>query len=66
MDDDVFHLFKEAPVGQVWVCTACGKTSKDRGGNHAISRGWDESCMLNAVLCYEKKTDEGTWRAVPE
>ena len=58
-----------APAGQVWVCTACGKTSRtnfgfvddgtQRGCHLACNRsrvadpGWDESCMLNAVLCYE-------------
>jgi hypothetical protein len=39
--------------GYVWVCGACGKTSRDRYGHERISRGWDESCMLNAVLCLE-------------
>lgn len=42
-----------APAGQVWVCGACGKRSRDQYGYQAISRGWDESCMLNAVLCLE-------------
>jgi hypothetical protein len=32
----------------------CGKRSKDRHGNRAISRGWDVSCMLNAILVLEK------------
>lgn len=36
----------------VWVCTACGKTSPDRYGNHADTmRGWDASCFLHAVEC---------------
>jgi transposase-like protein len=58
----------EAPAGQVFVCSACGKRSKDRYGYRAIDAGWDESCMLNAVLCYvtKKFTDAGvlTWHAV--
>lgn len=41
-----------APEGQIWVCAACGKTTKD---NHGNERGWDESCMLNAVLCHEQQ-----------
>jgi len=41
-----------APEGMVWVCGACGKTTKDKYGNE---RGWDESCMLNAILCEESK-----------
>lgn len=36
----------------IWVCLACGKRSADRYGEHAVNRGWDESCMLNAALCY--------------
>ena len=43
-----------APEGQVFVCGACGKRSKDRYGDQAISYGWDESCMMWAVLCYEQ------------
>jgi len=45
-----------APEGQVFVCGACGKTSNDRYGDP--SSGWDESCMLNAVLCYADRRDE--------
>jgi hypothetical protein len=33
---------------EVWVCLACGKRSNDRYGYDPISRGWDESCMLNS------------------
>lgn len=42
-----------APAGRIWVCGACGKTALDKYGE---DRGWDESCMLNAVLCYENKS----------
>lgn len=42
-----------APAGQLWVCSACGKRSRDRYGDAALDRGWDESCMLHAVLCDE-------------
>lgn len=38
---------QHAPDGFVWVCHACGKTTKDRYGS---DRGWDESCMLNSAL----------------
>lgn len=44
---------KFAPAGTVFVCAACGKTSDNLYGEGA--RGWDESCMLNAVLCDEKR-----------
>lgn len=44
-----------APVGQIWVCTACGKQSRDRHGEQAVSKWWDVSCMLNSILCYEDK-----------
>ncbi len=41
---------------QRWVCTACGKTSSTRYGFDSEQRqvadpGWDESCMLHAMLC---------------
>lgn len=45
---------RRAPPGAIWVCGACGKTAEDQYGiigDH--SRGWDESCMLNAVLVKE-------------
>ena len=38
-----------ADEDKVFVCQACGKMSKDRYGDHKISRGWDESCMLYAI-----------------
>lgn len=41
-----------APADGIWVCAACGKTAEDRYGQKGVhSYGWDESCMLNAVLC---------------
>ena len=41
-----------APDDGIWVCAACGKTATDRYGiEGAHSSMWDESCMLNAVLC---------------
>ena len=55
-----------APAGQIFVCGACGKTSKNIYGedpNNPFS--WDESCMLNAVLCYEdRRDDNGLYIAV--
>jgi transposase len=42
-----------APVGQVWVCSCCGKRSRDRRGHQKIDPGWDSSCMTHAVLCYD-------------
>jgi hypothetical protein len=53
-----------APEGHMFVCTACGKTSTTRYGiDGERSRGWDESCMLNAVLCRpctpEEESDTG-------
>lgn len=38
-----------APEGQVFVCSACGKKSKKLLGDEPC----DESCMVNATLCYE-------------
>lgn len=46
--------------GSIWVCGACGKTSQDRYGIEGErDHGWDESCMLNATLCY----DDSLWRS---
>ena len=46
-----------AGSGQVFVCSACGKRSRDKYGYQKIDSGWDESCMLNAILCDEKTGD---------
>lgn len=60
---------KTAPDGQIYVCGACGKTSKTRTGWSSDDElfvgqhGWDASCFLNAVLCYETKIDD-VWVAV--
>ena len=46
-----------APEGMIWVCDACGKTARDRYGivgEH--SHGWDESCMMHAVLIEDPRT----------
>ena len=53
-----------APEGQVFVCGACGKRSRDRYGDQKIDRGWDESCMLNSFLCYEDKLELREGRVV--
>jgi len=44
----------KAKKGEVFVCSACGKRSKDKYGDNMIDRGWDVSCMMNSVLCDEK------------
>lgn len=49
----------EAPAGQVYVCGACGKSNKNR-----VYVG-DESCFMNATLCYADKVD-GVWKAVED
>lgn len=59
-----------APEGQIWRCGACGRLSRDRYGNQALSASWDESCFMNAVLCYYPPEAEITerygseWKAV--
>ena len=58
-------LNQQAGPGQVYVCSACGKTSDDKYGDGKHSYGWDESCMMHAVLCHEQKVD-GVWQAVQE
>lgn len=69
------------PDDQIWVCCRCGKRSRtrygfiddgsSRGGDHlpdgsrVAQPGWDESCTMNAVLCYVARAPDGAWRAVP-
>lgn len=48
-----------AAPGTTWVCAACGKTSRTRYG--LDEAGWDEACMMNAVLCH---TGGPPWHAV--
>ena len=48
-----------APEGQIYVCMACGKTSKtkygyDKQDKDVAMYGWDVSCMLNSRLIPEK------------
>lgn len=50
-----------APLGKLWVCTACGKTTRDSYGSE---KGWDESCMLNSVLVEESRLVYGGGRVV--
>lgn len=47
-----------APEGKVWMCGACRKKSRDLYGNQALDYGWDESCVLNAVLVDCETDDE--------
>lgn len=47
-----------APDGQIWECRACGKKSRDRFGNYALNRGWDEACVMNARLVPYPLSDE--------
>ena len=41
----------KAPAGKIYVCLACGKTSKTMNGDReAVRRGWDVSCVVNCDL----------------
>ncbi len=42
-----------AGPGEVFVCSACGRRSKDRNGEQKIHSGWDTSCRTHAVKCRE-------------
>lgn len=44
-----------APEGHIWVCLACGKTSKTKYGftsddKSCCDLGWDASCVLNSQM----------------
>lgn len=52
-----------APEGHIWVCMACGKTSKtkygfDQDNNRVAMRGWDVSCAINSQLFPESHIAE--------
>lgn len=49
---------KTAPKGQVYICLACAKRSKDKYGDKAIDYGWDVSCVLNCELMPEKEAND--------
>jgi len=53
LDERRFMSNHEAPQGQIYICGACGKRSRDVYGSNKIDRGWDASCMMNSVLVYE-------------
>lgn len=58
-------LDRMAPPGTIWVCGACGKTAEDRYGIEGEkSRGWDESCMMNAVLCMKDSLEYDGGRVI--
>lgn len=45
---------------KTWLCTACGKKSRTKYGFdinsiNVCDRGWDSSCMLNAILIKKEK-----------
>jgi hypothetical protein len=52
-----------APAGLIWRCAVCGKRSRDLYGYQARDRGYDVSCVLNAVLVAD---DEASARLVRE
>src|SRR5689334_19239416 len=52
-----------APPGKLWVCCACGKTTRDKYGNEGR---WDESCMLNSILSDESHLVRGANGRVTE
>jgi hypothetical protein len=64
-----FQVNEIAKEGQIFVCSACGKMSSDLYGEQKISRGWDQFCSLNAILCLEDKLEydiNGRVKYVPE
>ena len=34
---------------KLYYCQACGKVALDKYGTRSLSRGWDASCMINAI-----------------
>lgn len=61
---------KRAPKGHVYVCAACGKTSRwkygfDHSGKNDASHGWDESCAMHAELVAEDTISRPTGWTYP-
>lgn len=52
------YPYPVAPEGQIYVCSACGKTAKNIYTGTGGDRGWDASCALHSVLCYEGQDHE--------
>lgn len=48
-----------APEGFLWVCHACGKTSRDRYGGPDAMPWWDSSCAINSGLHRESALVRG-------
>ena len=68
---DGYDVYEHAPEGQIWVCPFCGKTASTRAGVDAEGKRtslqmWDESCMVNAVLCYKGPWPSGKYKAVED
>lgn len=51
---------------QIFLCQACGRRSKDQHGLQPIDPGWDESCILSAVLVWEVTDQHGLYHLVEE
>lgn len=55
----------EVPRHMVWVCGACGKTSRTRygwnkSGKSVADPGWDSSCRCCSVLCYKNRSERNS------
>lgn len=57
-------LYQLAPEGKLYICSGCGKRALTRcgwdvkGERTAIDHGWDESCMLSAVLVTKEEAEK--------
>lgn len=60
MADESCVRSHEARPGTIWVCPACGRTSKNK------NKLGDTSCVTWAVLCFEKADPAAPWQAAPE
>lgn len=57
MDEPGWEKKYDAPEGQIWICHACGKKSKNRVNGPGR---WDEACFLNSDLYPEDTVVELT------
>jgi len=53
-EDNDKKQMRYASKGWLWICRVCGKESPyDRHGDEETDRGWEVSCVMNAMLIKE-------------
>ena len=40
------------PAGWIYFCPKCGRTSRDKYGEHAVHANWHRGCIKGSQGCY--------------